>query len=203
MKTNWIWILIGITCCVILVVYFAVFNGNLSAFSQDWASFGSYLSGIMMPILTAINIWVFIKLTKAIDNNNSKRQQEETNRQDDRHNAELDFQRKKILTEMRYTEVKNLADSLDKLGKGCSLIEVKESLFFCGSSIDSFANQKQSLFPLEENHEAYKGLIELHKKISELGAKFEANQQITGTVEILKLKHKVIFELQQYILNNI
>jgi len=58
---------------VCIILYFCLFNGQLSENSADWGNFGSYISGTIVPLLTIINIWLFYKLTVAVENNTNKR----------------------------------------------------------------------------------------------------------------------------------
>lgn len=61
-------LLISIGCfgVLLLVLYFSVFHDGLSTNSADWANFGSFFSGCITPVLTALNIWIFYKLTVEI-----------------------------------------------------------------------------------------------------------------------------------------
>lgn len=50
--------------CVILltpfILYFSIFNGSLSHNPSDWASFGSFIGGLVGPILTFITVLVLV-----------------------------------------------------------------------------------------------------------------------------------------------
>lgn len=50
--------------CVFLLIpfilYFSVFNGSLSHQSSDWAAFGSFIGGLVSPILTFITVLVLV-----------------------------------------------------------------------------------------------------------------------------------------------
>lgn len=50
--------------CIILltpfILYFSIFNGSLSHSSSDWAAFGSFIGGLVGPILTFITILVLV-----------------------------------------------------------------------------------------------------------------------------------------------
>lgn len=50
---------------ILTTLYFYQFNGGLSVNSGDWANLSSYLYGIPTMLLTALNVWLFYKLTSA------------------------------------------------------------------------------------------------------------------------------------------
>ena len=62
---NLYWLFAAIFIATMLL-YWSVFRFGLSTQMSDWGNFGSYFSGLIMPILTAINITVFVKMTKEI-----------------------------------------------------------------------------------------------------------------------------------------
>lgn len=47
-------------------IYFFTFHGSISDDSNVWSNFGNYINGLLTPLLTIINIAVFIELTIAI-----------------------------------------------------------------------------------------------------------------------------------------
>lgn len=54
-----LWIIGIVTIMSPMMVYFNSFNGNISSRSDEWANFGSYVSGIYSFIATALIIWTF------------------------------------------------------------------------------------------------------------------------------------------------
>ena len=61
---------------LLIVPYFIFFHYGFSNESNSWSNFGDYFNGVLSPILTAVNIYVFIRLTTTISNIESKRVQE-------------------------------------------------------------------------------------------------------------------------------
>ena len=53
---------------IVFGIYFCMFHGDLSDDSYIWSNFGNYINGFLTPLLTIINIIVFIELTIAISN---------------------------------------------------------------------------------------------------------------------------------------
>lgn len=85
-----------------LYEYFSVFNGSISTDIQNWSLFSQIINGVVIALLTSINIWVFYKISIAIDNNNKERGVEQRL-----------FEAQKVLTDMRirqYEELSRLAN---------------------------------------------------------------------------------------------
>lgn len=62
---------------ITITFYFCKFHDGLSNNNSDWGYFGEYLGGLINPILTALNIYVFYRLTRTIsdfDKQNIKKQ---------------------------------------------------------------------------------------------------------------------------------
>ena len=64
---------IGLLELTVIAAYFCVFNGTISSANQDWDTFIQIFNGLVMAILTAINIYIFYQLTVAIEDKNHKR----------------------------------------------------------------------------------------------------------------------------------
>ena len=91
---------IGLLELTVIVAYFCVFNGTISSANQDWDTFIQIFNGLVMAILTAINIYIFYQLTVAIEDKNHKRAVKEKV-----------FEAQSVITQMRvrqYEEVKVL-----------------------------------------------------------------------------------------------
>ena len=61
-------LLVILPCLVVCVFYLCTFNEGLSKDNADWGTFGDFVGGICSLFLTAMNVWVFYKLTVAISN---------------------------------------------------------------------------------------------------------------------------------------
>ena len=85
---------------VAIVVYFVTFNGGLSTTNQDWDTFIQIFNGLIITILTVVNIFVFYHLTVVIEDKNQERAVKEKV-----------FEAQSVITQMRvkqYEEVKGL-----------------------------------------------------------------------------------------------
>ena len=212
MKTAPIILAITVFTTIVGTTYFYIFHGELSVSSQDWASFGSYISGVLMPIFTAINIWVFVRLTQTIDKQNKKRSEEESEKQQTRHKAELEHQKRMIITQIRQAEISQLSKILDSSfipdSNSCSDAlsknnSYKNNLARTLSEIDSFLNEKQYLFPTDKNEIAFRSLIKVYKMISEILNQFDDPGYKVELGNLLEMKHKAMIELYQYTTDNI
>lgn len=69
-------IIVVLFTSIVVVFYFVNFNTSIKCgFSQhpaDWGSFGSYITGVLSPILSGLNIYLFYVLTKTASEFNKK-----------------------------------------------------------------------------------------------------------------------------------
>ena len=79
-----------IVSVIVLALYFIIFHSGFSNDSSSWSDFGDYCNGIITPILTAVNIFVFIRLTSKISEIESKRAQEILNQEKNHFNSKLE-----------------------------------------------------------------------------------------------------------------
>lgn len=85
MKRFIIFIYSAIALCTFIVVglYFWHFHGDFSCLAKDWSDFGTYINGLLMPLLTIINIVILVELTIAISKINENRSKAEVKAQKD------------------------------------------------------------------------------------------------------------------------
>ena len=85
MKRFKIFIYSAIALCTSLVIgfYFWHFHGDFSCQAKDWSDFGTYINGLLMPLLTIINIVILVELTIAISKINENRSKAEVKAQKD------------------------------------------------------------------------------------------------------------------------
>ena len=92
--------IIGLLELAMIVIYFVVFNGGISSTNQDWDTFIQIFNGVIMTVLTAVNIYVFYHLTVVIEDKNQERAVKEKV-----------FEAQSVITQMRvkqYEEVRTL-----------------------------------------------------------------------------------------------
>ena len=127
-------VVIGLLELGVIIAYFNIFNGAISSANQDWDTFIQIFNGLVMTVLTAVNIYIFYQLTVAIEDKNQEPAVKEKV-----------FEAQSVITQMRvkqYEEVKVLIydviaviakkkkenGELDLLHK--KLVELDNSLLF-------------------------------------------------------------------------
>ena len=126
-----------IAIITLLIPYIFVFkNQIISTNTEDWGSFGSYLSGI----ISVINLIVFIYITFWL-----------TKLDDDRSNNEIKNQRIITLTQFRQSELEKLNVELSKPieNNGTEEVNIIISRYtYASVYLTNFYNQKSYLFPI-------------------------------------------------------
>lgn len=137
MKKGWIIFIIFISIISTLSFYFFQFNNGLSLSNSDWGSFGDYLNGVLTPILTIINIWVFIRLTEAIDSSEKKQKADE-----------LSHRKKLLLIQLRQNELEKFSSIVNDRIIYTPEDETGFLVYQAHSFLDYFVETKSNLFPI-------------------------------------------------------
>lgn len=173
--------IIGLLELGFIVAYFCIFNGEISTVNQDWDTFIQIFNGLVMAILTAVNIYIFYQLTVAIEDKNQERiiKQKISDAQT-------------IITQMRlgeYERVKSLINDIIKDIR-CKIIN-EQRLFSLIKELESISSS----------------LLFKNGKISEQGVLNDTTNNIlslTKNVATLssneKLREELIAALKTYIL---
>lgn len=132
--------IVTIISIIVIVLYFYTFSQGISSNNSDWSLFISLFNCIIMSILTGANVWVFFKLTSAIEANNSERAVK--NRL---------FEAQSIITQMRVNAYNKINEKIEDLindahykrfdaEKMKNLVKLSEtyatSFLFCDKSIE-------------------------------------------------------------------
>lgn len=195
-------VLTGI-CLGVIILYFSKFHYGLSCDQQDWGNFGAYISGTIVPILTIVNIWVFYRLTSAIDRHDEERKQKD-----------LNHQRKIIVAQFRQKELDNIANILNSVFAETS--RKKESITNAISRIEGLITYQITIFPIIGDDSVKKEILELENLLNTLGQPYGLNSPIPFTnnvflpknypntvIKYLSAKNKVINILQESIINDL
>ena len=75
---------------IMVAPYFILFHYGFSNDSSAWSNFGDYINGILTPILTTVNIYVFIRLTSKISEIEDNRTNEAIQQERERSIKELE-----------------------------------------------------------------------------------------------------------------
>ena len=195
-KLYWLFAAIFIAT---MLLYWSVFRFGLSTQMSDWGNFGSYFSGLIMPILTAINITVFVKMTKEISSIDERRS-----------NNAIKAQKEITLMEFRKKEIESFEKYVyDALYPSLpSSIKSKKALGMpigmASLYLNTFLKSKLSLFSLSEDSDTACAIRKLYEKIVEYHVKFIGPEDIVTSdwADILELHEHIIRDLQNITLND-
>ena len=108
-----------IASVIVISCYFYVFSDGISTKNEDWNIFLTLFNGIVLSILTGLNVWVFFKLTSTIENNNDKRTIK--NRL---------FEAQSIITQMRVNAYNEIQPILADIIKDAHLLQYDTNKIF-------------------------------------------------------------------------
>ena len=187
--------IIAIAFILVLALYFIIFRYGISHSSAVWSEFGGYVSGILMPILTAINIFVFIKLTNAISEKDSNRSEKE-----------MQFQKQLMLMQFRKKEIDELETKMDSIFSTNEINTSKDMISKVTNIIiylGSFQSTKLSLFGMKEDSKIKKDIDDLINVLSWINIKWSNNENIPKEYMQLfyKIKNSIIRSLQDITIN--
>ena len=153
-------VIIAIVSVVILVVgfYFYHFNGSISQDSDSWSNFGNYINGVLMPVLTAINIYVFIKLTTEVSKLEERRSENAISKENERIEREIQHEREILLLQLRKQELDVFIKQMNRIFDNSSDSISIESLQQVADYLKSFGETGLKWFNLE-NYEITKNEI--------------------------------------------
>lgn len=163
--------------------------------TNQMATFSAYYSGIIMPILTLINIAILVWLTITVDQNDATRNEKN-----------VIYQKKIALMQLRKDEIfelsKVLNSSLD-VRISTNLLEMSQPIVFATTYLETFANTKLKIFSLSEDSDTTKMIVLLHKKMGELNTLLNKGEKISNNqiLTVLTLKNTIINNLQNIMLN--
>ena len=153
-------VVIAIASVIVLVVgfYFYHFNGSISQDSSSWSNFGNYINGVLMPVLTVINIYVFIKLTTEISKLEERRSENAMSKENERIEREMQHEREMLLLQLRKQELDVFIKQMNRIFDNSSDSISIESLQQVSDYLKSFGETGLKWFKLE-NYEITKNEI--------------------------------------------
>lgn len=89
---------------VLVLLYFRFFHYGFSNDSNSWSNFGDYFNGVLSPILTAVNIYVFIRLTSTISKIEDNRANRALEQEKERSEKELNQAKEQFEKELEQTK---------------------------------------------------------------------------------------------------
>lgn len=125
---------------IALGIYFYMFHGDLSEDSYIWSNFGNYINGFLTPLLTIINIIVFIELTIAI-----------SKIEDHRSEKALENEKKLLLMQLRKQELDIFVKQTNRIYDGNTIEERVETLRQVSDYLSSFCETGLKWFNIDNN----------------------------------------------------
>lgn len=181
----------------ILFLYFFTFHNGLSSDSNEWNNFASYFNGIINPIIMIINVFVFIKLTKAVSDEDRKRTK-----------MQIDVQRDIAIMQLRMQEINTMSSVLNGAfvpnASGNSILEKGKPIVFALSYIECFVTSKLTLFSLNKESETTKKIEELLNKMNAYYYLFNKKLPIEKQtmIDLLTVRSEVLNSLQNITIND-
>ncbi len=186
-------LLITIATLIVINLFLTFVN------SSSWIEFSVFFNGVLMPILTALNVFVFVKLTNII-----------SKKEEIRSEKELSYQKQLLLMQFRKAEIEAFEKSFDNVFLFKNVAEytdytsdVSFSVMNALVYLNSFLNTKLSLFNLNKNSKVaiditnYSLLLkEYHDSLKE--KKFPSKEEYD---KMFALKDSIIQSLQMITLN--
>ena len=152
MMRNVLVCIILVSLCVI-AFYLYVFHDGLSEDSSVWSNFGDYINGVLTPILTAINIYVFIKMTIAISNLEERRTKNALAFEDARLEKEMRHEKELLMMQLRKQEIDTFVNQTNRIYEYSSKEKRIEALQQVTDYLTSFAETGFKWFNIEDkNH---------------------------------------------------
>ena len=146
-----------IVCIVVAFIiipafYFYMFNSGLSKDSNLWSNFGDYVNGILTPILTAINIYVFIKMTIAISSLEEKRTINANAIEEARFEKEMHHEKEMLMMQLRKQEIDTFVKQMNRIFDYSSIENRKQSLQQVIDYLSSFCETGFKWFNINNNN---------------------------------------------------
>jgi len=188
--------IIILSVIAILFLYFFIFHYGLSRDSNEWNNFASYFNGVINPIIMIINVFVFIKLTKAVSDENGKRAE-----------IQIKVQRDIAIMQLRMQEINTMSSVLNEAfvpnASGNSILEKGQPIVFAISYIECFVTSKLTLFAINKESETTKKIEELHDKMGAYYELFTTKLPIREQIiDLLIVRSEVLNSLQNITIND-
>ena len=195
-------IIVATICC--LGLYLCMFNNGLSNDSNSWSNFGDYVNGVLTPIFTVINIYVFIKLTTAISRLEEKRYENSMEIEDKRREKEIKHEKELLLMQFRKQEIETFVEQTNRIFDYSSLNNRVNSVGGVLGYLDSFCETELKWFGLEECEDIKKKIKDMWVDLGQILDDFRADKKINIEIytNIRNLKVEITNALMEATLRN-
>lgn len=176
-------IIVGVIVIMMMILCLLAINVN-----HSWIEFSTIFNGIMMPILTAINVYVFVKLTNAVSEKDEMRSRKE-----------LEYQKNMMLMQFRKSEIDAFSRIITNENDVCTEKLLSSALLY----VDTFYSSRLSLFNLDKESGVAEEIFDFCKCLASCYNKTIEKKPV-GEDEILQLiskKNNIVYALQDITLS--
>lgn len=200
MKRFKIFIYLATALCTSLVIgfYFWNFHGDFSCQAKDWSDFGTYINGLLMPLLAIINIVILVELTIAISKINENRSK-----------AEVKAQKDLLLLQLRRQAIETFYQVMNQYFDNKYLKEDRGKVMsYASEYLKRFLDTDFKYFDFGKSDIVRRKVCSLQLAIDRVHLDIEMNQGFNreNYLHALSLKDEIIADLQSNVLaviNNI
>ena len=162
---------------LLIAPYFILFHYGFSNDPSSWGNFGDYINGILTPILTAVNIYVFIRLTSKISEIEDNRTNEAIQQERERSIKELE-QAKFQFEQFRKQELNNFCQNINDALSFYPKEEIVRKLENVSSYLDSFISSGLKLFMIDDKGVTERKIKRLRMDINSMSFNFMDKQPL-------------------------
>jgi hypothetical protein len=186
---------IATALCTFLVVglYLHQFHGELSNQLKDWSDFGTYVGGLLTPLLAIINIVVLVELTIAISKINENRSK-----------AEINAQKDLLLIQMRRRSIESFCQVMNQYFDNKYLKEDRGKVVsFASEYLKRFLDTDFKYFDFGESDIVRRKISSLKLAIDMVHSDIEISQSFNSEkyLQALSLKDEIVNDLQANVLD--
>ena len=176
-------IVVGIIVIVMIILCLLAINAN-----HSWIEFSTIFNGIMMPILTAINVYVFVKLTNAVSEKDEMRSRKE-----------LEYQKNMMLMQFRKSEI----DAFSRIITNENDVRTEKLLSSALLYVDTFYSSRLSLFNLNKESGVAEEIFDFCKCLANCYNKAIENKSVEedDVLQLISKKNNIVCALQDITLS--
>ena len=181
-----VFICVFVVSVIILAFYFFMFNDGLSKDSNSWSNFGDYVNGVLTPILTAINIYVFIKMTIAISSLEERRTINANAIEEARLEKEMHHEKEMLMMQLRKQEIDTFVKQMNRIFDYSSKENRIQSLQQVIDYLTSFCETGFKWFNIEDKNHTKRRIgyltVSLRKVLFELEDNKQSSEELFSKI---------------------
>ena len=195
---------------LLIAPYFILFHYGFSNDPSSWGNFGDYINGILTPILTAVNIYVFIRLTSKISEIEDNRTNEAIQQERERSIKELEqakfqfeqqleHEKNLLYLQFRKQELNNFCQNINDALSFYPKEEIVRKLENVSSYLDSFISSGLKLFMIDDKGVTERKIKRLRMDINSMSFNFMDKQPLDEDLfnRIMDERDSIVKTLQE------